>query len=511
MAINDPYDHWKMDESPSASSAANSGSNSSYALDNIAGNADFTTAGLINNGAEFTGNNSDRMYATGNWDISSNDFSVGCFFKADDYGTSDGRLITMSSGVSVNNHEFMLSTNNTLTVRVRMRIDGSVETLVGNNNVVTFGKWHHVVATYSSTAGDLLLYLDTVEIGSDTTLSGNFGVSDATRDVGVGNTPGGTARVFDGIIDDVRTFDRALSTADIEEWYRLGLGGEELMDGITIVGATELTDGKTIVNAGAADATELIDGWTVVAASEVVDGWTAVAASELVDGLTRVAASELIDGLTRVPAIEVVDGKTVVAGIELLDGLTRIATTELADGITRVAVTELVDGVTVVPGNDAVVLIDGITRVAASELMDGLTAVATTELVDGLTRVAVSELVDGITKIATAELVDGITRVAATEIVDGKTIVSAAGGDATSLIDGLTRVAVTTLMDGKTVVATAELVDGLTLVAVTELVDGKTIIPDVTVLHNINITSEANNDSTTTSTAVAGVTVTSKV
>lgn len=464
MAINDPYDWWKMDESPSASSAVNSGSNSSYPLDNIAGNTDFTTSGLINNGVEITGASSDRMYATGNWDIGSNDFSVGCFFKADDYGVADGRLITQSSGVSANSHEFMLSTNNTLTVRARMRIDGSVETLVGSDNIVTLGKWHHVCATYSSSAGDLLLYLDAVEVGSDTTLSGNFGVGTPTRDVGVGNTPSGTSRAFDGIIDDIRTFSRALTAADVEEWYRLGLGGEELLDG------------ETVVTAGGT-------------------------ATELLDGLSAVAASELLDGKTVVPG-----------AVVLLDGKTAVAVTELVDGNTAVAVIDLLDGTTTVAGQDSTVLLDGVNVVAASEALDGLSRVAVSELVDGLSKIAVSELLDGETTVTSGGQ--------ATTLLDGLTSVALS-----ALLDGNTSVAVTELLDGNTAVATLELVDGLTLVAVVELVDGRTVVPgdaielldgntlvsSMSILHNIAVGSDTTKSGSSTSGAVSGVTIDSKV
>lgn len=221
QVITDSYDHWKMDESPSATTAVNDGSHD-YDFTNIEGNTDFTTSGLINNGIEFTGTNGDRCWEGADWSLGANSFSFGCFCKADDFGVADGRMMSQTQGVATNNHDWMLSTNTTARARARMRVDGTVEEIQSDNNVLVAGTWHHIVVTYDAVAGDLKLYVDKSVVASDLTLSGNFG-NTAARDVGIGNTPGSTTnRAFDGIIDDVRTYDRALPQADVNLWYEVG-------------------------------------------------------------------------------------------------------------------------------------------------------------------------------------------------------------------------------------------------------------------------------------------------
>jgi hypothetical protein len=220
--ITDPFNHWKLDESPSATTAVDSGSDG-YDLTSIEGNADFTTSGLISNGMEFTGADGDRCYEISNFSPAAGDWAIGCFAKFDDFGTTDGRQMSQTSGVFDTNHDWMLSTNSPGTkARVRMRIDGTVEELSTGVGVLSTGTWHHIVATYDAGDGDLILYVDKVDEVSDLTLSGNFS-NNSTYDVGIGNTPGTIAnRCMDGILDDVRTFEHSLTQADVNAWYAVG-------------------------------------------------------------------------------------------------------------------------------------------------------------------------------------------------------------------------------------------------------------------------------------------------
>ncbi len=83
-------------------------------------------------------------------------------------------------------------------------------------NMVTFNEWFQVVGTYDGTT--MRLYKNGLEIGS-IAQSGNL--KTGTDPVAIGNTPA-TGRQFDGIIDDVRIYDRALSADEIKRLYDLG-------------------------------------------------------------------------------------------------------------------------------------------------------------------------------------------------------------------------------------------------------------------------------------------------
>ena len=87
------------------------------------------------------------------------------------------------------------------------------------------GAWHHVAATYDSATSTKRLYFDGVELGSGKVLggdlnspSGNFGIG--ARIV----TPGD---YFNGLIDDVRIYDEALSEAAIAALSNATAGPDE--------------------------------------------------------------------------------------------------------------------------------------------------------------------------------------------------------------------------------------------------------------------------------------------
>jgi hypothetical protein len=72
-------------------------------------------------------------------------------------------------------------------------------------------EWHHVAATYDSSSSTKRLYLDGVELGAGFVLGGNLNVTAAN--FRIGSTNGG--EFFDGLVDDVRVYDTALSELEI--------------------------------------------------------------------------------------------------------------------------------------------------------------------------------------------------------------------------------------------------------------------------------------------------------
>ena len=139
------------------------------------------------------------------------------WFKADDFpGTArDPRIISKASGLGANDHIFMLSTirsgSETL-LRGRVRVNGRTTTLIASSGDLSTGIFYHAAFVYDGSM--LKLYLDGVEVGSSQ-LTGAVDVDD-TISVSVGAQPGG-GRNFEGVIDDVRILQRALTSQEINE------------------------------------------------------------------------------------------------------------------------------------------------------------------------------------------------------------------------------------------------------------------------------------------------------
>jgi len=85
---------------------------------------------------------------------------------------------------------------------------------------IPFNEWHHVVAVYSYTQGFLKLYVDGQLTDNFTTnifqLKGEL-----TTPVRIGSSTG-TAEFWNGIIDEVSIYNRALTAEEIKHLYELG-------------------------------------------------------------------------------------------------------------------------------------------------------------------------------------------------------------------------------------------------------------------------------------------------
>lgn len=92
------------------------------------------------------------------------------------------------------------------------------------DNVMTQGEWQHVLVTWdgSSSASGVHLYVNAVETGYEITTSGSATeTSDASGNVTIGSDSDGGSE-FNGIIDDVRIYNRELSHEEVKALYNLG-------------------------------------------------------------------------------------------------------------------------------------------------------------------------------------------------------------------------------------------------------------------------------------------------
>ncbi|MFC1997288.1 FG-GAP-like repeat-containing protein [Chloroflexota bacterium] len=150
-------------------------------------------------------------------DVNGTGLTLAAWFKADSFPgqSNDPRLISKASGLDADAHVFMLSTtlsDSQIRLRGRVRVDRTTSTLVAPVGDLLTGAWQHAAMTYDGTT--LRLYLDGVEIASEP-LSGAVDV-EPLMPLAVGGQPVGAGeRPFDGLLDDVRILQRALSASEI--------------------------------------------------------------------------------------------------------------------------------------------------------------------------------------------------------------------------------------------------------------------------------------------------------
>jgi chitodextrinase len=124
-----------------------------------------------------------------------------------------------------------------------LTLGGSMSSYLDSGRTPTVGQWEHVAATYDGTVARF--YIGGVEVASSTFTSG-VGSSNNWRLGAYGGTPTG---FFDGLIDNVRIYDRALSPAEIQTNMASAIQPESIPPIVT--GKTPAA-GANGVNAGTA-------------------------------------------------------------------------------------------------------------------------------------------------------------------------------------------------------------------------------------------------------------------
>jgi len=191
---------------------------------------------------------SDSFFMQGN----SNTFSAWIYPRSLG-GNSLGRI--MSRGAYINLQLVATST---------FRFDhsssgGSPLIRVAAENAITFNTWQHVVVTWdgSGTAANVHLYVNGVETGYYFTQNGTLLANTAGQLTRIGNTD--SDKNFDGIIDEVRIYNRILSQSEITDLYRAGAATMKVNTPITLAGAQSGLVGNWTFNGQDMNATTALD------------------------------------------------------------------------------------------------------------------------------------------------------------------------------------------------------------------------------------------------------------
>jgi uncharacterized delta-60 repeat protein len=137
--------------------------------------------------------------------------------------------------------------------------------LVGGHDAVEPGRWYHAAATYDALAGVLTLYLDGVQVGTRNTLAGARPRFDSNHAPSLGtafNTAGVPEGAFQGVIDEVRIWDRPRSESEVNQTRAVAV-----RDGAGLVARFGLNEGqgrRTVSSRADSLVGDLINGpiWT---------------------------------------------------------------------------------------------------------------------------------------------------------------------------------------------------------------------------------------------------------
>jgi hypothetical protein len=177
------------------------------------------TIGKTGQALDFDGSDDYIDAGSGNSLAFTSDFTVSAWIKPDTFGDSSfGRIIDRQALSGAPGYSFYVNNNPGGTPAGTQTLSANINAVSGSGNadIITLGIWQHAVVRKNGTA---------VSFYVDGTYQGGF-TSDATiNDSGTSFKLGDRydlARSFDGLLDDVRVYNRALSPEEIARLANVG-------------------------------------------------------------------------------------------------------------------------------------------------------------------------------------------------------------------------------------------------------------------------------------------------
>ena len=220
--------YWKFDDGSGTTAADSSTNGNPGTLNNFpADNSEWIT-GRIAGGLNFNADASGADYVNIpdapalNFDTRLT-FSLAAWVRGPAAGQANGAAI-ICKGTGAGGEQFSLDSHTDLvTEGYRLYVHNAAgATFNLPSTVAPSGRWQHLVAVYDSFLGTMQLYVNgqfVVSAAASTSLLAS------THEVSIGNRQSGAATAynlpFTGRIDDVRLYDRALKSSDVQQLYAL--------------------------------------------------------------------------------------------------------------------------------------------------------------------------------------------------------------------------------------------------------------------------------------------------
>jgi chitodextrinase len=216
-----PVGWWKFDETSGTTASDSSGNNNTGTLVN----GPVWTTGKIGGALSFDGVDDYVDAGTSNtFDLSASPFSVSIWTKVHTFSTSGAanRIVIKRTNsntawqLNADGPNDNASYPNTFSFVVQN--NGTAVAVVGNGSNLLIDTWYHVVGV-SNGSGTLAIYVNGVLLPTATNANSyNIGT---LNNLYIGaRTDGGTH--FNGLIDDVRIYNRALSAGEVQALYNAG-------------------------------------------------------------------------------------------------------------------------------------------------------------------------------------------------------------------------------------------------------------------------------------------------
>ncbi len=213
--------YWTFDGADTTTTTATdkSGSGNNGTLTN----GPIMVSGKTGQALKFDGVNDVVTMPVGTEDFGSGDFTISLWTKFGKSLYSWQRLFG-KKGVAAANVGYSIYYGGDTSKLMWSTADGTTAMEKWTVSSFTTNVWHHVVMVRNSSDPKIgYFFVDGVryELASTPTVVNTFS---ASVQPSVGALPGGSGLNFDGYVDDIRTYNRALSATEIKQLYNTGVG-----------------------------------------------------------------------------------------------------------------------------------------------------------------------------------------------------------------------------------------------------------------------------------------------
>lgn len=218
-----PVSHWTCDELSGV--RYDSSSNNNDLTDN---NTVLYQTGLLGNACDFERSNSEYLSITDSvqtgLDFSSS-MSASMWIKTEsDVPSYEYRVLMAKDDTSNRSYSWQLWDSETpvgtINQLFQMYNSGGTVNQFNYKWAPTTTVWYHIVMVYDATAQKTTFYNNGSVVGSETLTNSN--IRDTTAKFTLGSY-GTTAGYFDGLMDEITVFDRALTAGEVTQLYNGGV------------------------------------------------------------------------------------------------------------------------------------------------------------------------------------------------------------------------------------------------------------------------------------------------
>ncbi|MEM6810912.1 MAG: LamG domain-containing protein [Pseudomonadota bacterium] len=212
--------HWKLDEQTGTIAKDSSGLGNDGIMNGGLDAANDSASGPINTALNFDGSND--YVDVGSPSVLDNirsDYTICAWINPASFGQGNlGRIVSKHDSGDEEGIELFIAGGND-NIRIFHDNDSGGTQGSSNNDVIVLNVWQHICVAHFDDINSVTIYHN----GSDVTDDNNIQdiVSHDSTNLNIGNKSDTSNREFDGSIDDVRIYGRALSASEILELYEL--------------------------------------------------------------------------------------------------------------------------------------------------------------------------------------------------------------------------------------------------------------------------------------------------